>query len=70
MRNLKRLLCVIGIHTGQREGGTMMFTCPRCRRSLWQRKDYSHLTRAADAAIDRGDRAAAERIVREGLRDA
>lgn len=59
--------CIFGRHTGQADGGTMMFTCPRCHESFWQRCDYSHVTRAANAAIDRGDFAEAKRIRREGL---
>lgn len=56
---MKSLRCILGRHTGRREGGTMMFTCPRCRGSFWQTRDYSHVTRAADALIaqDRADEA-------------
>lgn len=49
-----RVLCRLGRHTGQREGGTMMFTCPRCGESFWQRHDFSGVTAFADRLIDEG----------------
>lgn len=32
----------------------MMFTCPRCGGSFWQRADMSHVTARADAMIAAG----------------
>jgi uncharacterized C2H2 Zn-finger protein len=61
------LRCMVGLHTGQREGGTMMFTCPRCRRSFWQRKDYSEITRYADILIENGQADEAQQLVREAV---
>lgn len=60
---------MIGRHTGQSDGGTMMFTCPRCRRSFWQPRDYSRATREADELIDAGDFDGARRVVRDALAD-
>ncbi len=63
----KPLRCRVGLHTGQERGGTLMFTCPGCGGAFWQRRDYSHITRQADAMIDRGDTDGAERLVRDAL---
>lgn len=65
---LGRVLCMLGRHTGQREGGTMMFTCPRCGGSFWQRKDYSAITRYADMLIALGQADEALRFVRDAVR--
>lgn len=51
---LGRILCVVGLHTGQRDGGTLMYTCPRCTKFRWQTRDYSAVTRRGDALIDEG----------------
>jgi uncharacterized C2H2 Zn-finger protein len=69
-RGMKDLRCIFGLHTGQREGGTMVFYCPRCERSFWQRRDYSHVTAAADRLIEQGRSDEARTLVREALRDA
>lgn len=62
------LRCRLGRHTGQERGGTMVFTCKRCGGDYWQPHDYSPVTRAADAALDRGDREGAQRLVRDALK--
>jgi uncharacterized C2H2 Zn-finger protein len=64
---LGRRLCKAGRHTGQAQGGTLMFTCPRCKRSFWQVEDYSDLTRLGDEMIDRGDIEGAKAMVRREL---
>jgi uncharacterized C2H2 Zn-finger protein len=46
--------CLLGRHTGQKEGGTMMFTCPRCGGSFWQKHDLRAVTAHADRLIDAG----------------
>jgi uncharacterized C2H2 Zn-finger protein len=61
---MKSLRCIVGLHTGQREGGTMMFYCPRCETSHWQRHDYSATTMRADRLIDEGRYDEAHEIVR------
>ena len=48
------LRCKLGRHTGQENGGTMVFTCSRCGGSFWQTKDYSAVTARADRLIDAG----------------
>lgn len=53
-----RLLCKLGRHVGQETGGTMMYTCPRCKGSFWQTQDMSHISAAADLRIAAGDRSA------------
>lgn len=65
---MKHPLCIIGRHAGQEDGGTMMFTCPRCKGSFWQPHDYSAVTSAADRLIDQGDHEGAERLVRSAFR--
>lgn len=62
------LRCALGLHTGQAEGGTMMFTCPRCGGSFWQRADMSDVTRAADAMLDAGRVDDANAYVREEVK--
>lgn len=47
-----RLLCRLGRHTGQAQGGTMMFTCPRCKRSLWQPLRHRDRLRAVETEAD------------------
>lgn len=62
--------CILGRHTGQAQGGTLMFTCPRCRGSFFQRDDYSAVERKADVLIDAGRTDDALRLVRDALRNA
>lgn len=52
---MKSVRCAIGVHIGQENGGTMMFWCPRCETSQWQKKDMSRITAEADKRIDQGD---------------
>lgn len=62
--------CKLGRHKGQENGGTMMFTCPNCGGSYWQRGDYRAVTALADSMIaqGRGDEALsmAQDAVRRG----
>lgn len=49
------LRCRLGRHTGQENGGTMVFTCPRCGGSFWQAPDVRDLTGPADARLTAGE---------------
>lgn len=49
------LRCKFGRHTGQKQGGTMCFECPRCGGTFWQREDFRTVTALADARIARGE---------------
>lgn len=59
-RRFGRLLCRLGRHTGQAQGGTLMYTCPDCRGSFWQTHDFSAVTAEADARIAAGDHSAVD----------
>lgn len=48
--------CQLGRHTGQADGGTMMFTCPRCGGSHNMRA----ITVAADMRVEAGDLSAVD----------
>lgn len=63
-----RLLCRFGRHTGQADGGTLMFTCPRCGGSFVQPVDYSDVTRYADMLIENGQGEEALRFARDAVR--
>lgn len=65
---MKDARCVLGRHTGQENGGTMMFTCPRCRGSYMQPLDFSHVATEADTMIAQGDVSGALRMVRSAVR--
>jgi uncharacterized C2H2 Zn-finger protein len=51
---VKSIRCMLGRHTGQAEGGTLMFWCPRCEESFWQEKDLRHIQANADFMIEHG----------------
>ena len=61
---MKDIRCLLGLHTGANSpgAGLIMYTCPRCKGSFWQRHDHRAALAAADAAILRDDLEAAEEI--------
>lgn len=68
---MKPLRCMLGRHTGQKQGGTMMFLCPRCGGSYWQTKDFSAVTRRADFLIRTGHAEEGRELARKAVeRDA
>lgn len=46
---------------------TMMFTCPRCRKSFWQRHDFRAVNVLADAMIAEGRPTEALAFAREEI---
>jgi hypothetical protein len=48
------LRCRLGRHTGQAEGGTAMYTCPRCGGSYWQTVSMRDVQETADMMINAG----------------
>jgi uncharacterized C2H2 Zn-finger protein len=61
------LRCRLGRHTGQQDGGTMVYMCPRCGGSYWQPHDYSAVTRYADLLIANGQSEEALRFARDAV---
>lgn len=69
MRLLRPLRCMIGRHTGQENGGTMKFTCPRCGGSFWQPADFRATTALADRMIEGGQADEALEMAQQTIRD-
>lgn len=65
---MKDLRCVLGRHTGQKEGGTLMFTCRRCKGSFWQRADFSDVQVLCDKLIAQGHGREALRVAQDEVR--
>lgn len=64
---MSRLVCWFLGHKGQKEGGTVIFTCPRCGGVFFQRHDFSAVTKRADALISEGQSEEALRLAREEI---
>lgn len=48
----KSLRCRLGRHIGHEAGGTVMFTCTRCKRPHWQPERYRRKLRAVEREAD------------------